>query len=199
MKQMRTQLIGIAGAAGAGKDVVADMLCRLYDAENLSTGDFVRAITRFIYRLPADFNPVRDQLYEVATYIRTEINPATTIKMCMLQAKALNVRHALLTGLRSTGEADAIRAGGGIVIGVDADTRIRYNRIYTRQRDSEARKSYDEFLLQDDHENKGIARTGGLRGIRAIITEADIVLDNNGSMEALEEQVRTKLGSIFIS
>src|SRR5438105_332716 len=108
MKQTKTRLIGIAGPAGAGKEVVADILNRLFGAENLSTGDFVRAVTRFIYRLPPDFSPVRDQLYEVATFMRTEINPETTIRMCMLQAKALQVKYAVLTGLRTVGEADAI-------------------------------------------------------------------------------------------
>src|SRR6266496_3172889 len=112
MTRVKSQLIGLAGTAGAGKDTVAEIICRLYGAENLSTGDFIRAVTRHIYRLPADFNPVRDQLYEVATYLRTEVNPATTVKMCILQAKELHVACALITGLRSMGEADAIHAQG---------------------------------------------------------------------------------------
>lgn len=198
MNDSKPRLIGLAGTAGAGKDTVAEIICRLYGAENLSTGDFVRAVTRHIYRLPADFNPVRDQLYEVATYLRTEINPATTVKMCILQAKELHVMCALITGLRSMGEADAIRAQGGIIIGVDADPRVRYERISSRQRDSEAHKTFEQFLKQDEYENRGVSETGDGRGIRVIIENADVVIQNeNGPIEKLEGQVREKLNSYF--
>lgn len=198
-KTVQTHLIGIAGTAGAGKDVVADMLCQLYGAQNMSTGDFVRAVTRFIYKLPADFNPVRDQLYEVATYMRSEVNPATTVKMCILQAQAQHVGYALLSGLRATGEADAIRAAGGTIIGVDADPRVRYERIATRQRDSEANKTFEQFREQDEHENAGVAASGDLRGIRAIIDGADIRIQNDGTLAELEAQVRAKLALLFTS
>ena len=197
MKEVKTKLIGVAGTGVAGKDIVADMLCRMYGAENLSTGDFIRAVTRFVYRLPPDYSPLRDQTYEVATYLRSGVNPETTILVCMLQARVLGVKYGVLTGLRTTGEADAIRARGGIIVGVDADTKVRYERIHVRQRDTETTKTFEEFLLQDELENKGIAQTGNLRGIRAIINEADIVIKNNGTISELEDQVREKLSTVF--
>ena len=114
------RLIGIAGSAGSGKDLATDIICRLFGATNISTGDLIRSITRHIYDLPSDFNPVRDQLFEVATFLR-EINPATTIQLSIYKAQAQNVKVAILSGLRSVGEADAIRQAGGIIVGVDAD------------------------------------------------------------------------------
>ena len=197
MEEVKPFIIGISGTAGAGKDVVAGILSRLYGAENLSTGDFVRAVARFVYRLDADAYPLRPQLFEVATYLRSEIDPATTVKICLLQAKALHVEKALLTGLRSMGEADAIRAAGGIIVGVDADPRIRYDRIFARARDNEVKKTFEEFLVQDEHENAGVATTGGLRGIRAIIDSAEIRIHNDGTMEALEAAVREKIGPLL--
>ena len=197
MEEVKPFIIGISGTAGAGKDVVAGILSRLYGAENLSTGDFVRAVARFVYRLDADAYPLRPQLFEVATYLRSEIDPATTVKICLLQAKALHVEKALLTGLRSMGEADAIRAAGGIIIGVDADPRLRYDRIFARARDNEVKKTFEEFLAQDEHENAGVATTGELRGIRAIIDSAEIRITNDGTMEALEAVVREKIGPLL--
>lgn len=193
----KTQLIGISGTAGAGKDVVADMLCRLYGAENLSSGDALRAVARFVYRLPANEDPWRDQLFEVATYLRSEVNPATLVKVCILQARALGVTYSIITGMRSMGEADAIKAAGGVLVGVDADPRVRYDRIFSRQRGSDTQKTLEQFLAQDEKENKGAADTGDLRGIRAIIDSADVHIDNDGTMEALEAQVREKLGALL--
>jgi dephospho-CoA kinase len=191
------RIIGVAGTAGAGKDTVADLIARLYNVDNLSTGDVIRSVTRHIYRLPADFNPVRDHLYEVANFLRTEVDPAFTVKICIHQARVLNLKGGILSGLRSMGEADAIRAAGGIIVGVDADPKVRYERIYARQRDTETQKTYDEFLAQDAYENKGLSQTGAGRGIRAIIDSADIVLDNKYSLEELEAYIKEKLGPLF--
>ncbi len=190
------QIIGVAGTAGAGKDAASELLSELFAAENLSTGDLVRAITRYIYKLPADFNPVRDQLYEVANQLRG-IDPAFTVKMCIFMAKEQGKERILLSGLRAMGEADAVREAGGIIVGIDADPQIRYDRIYSRQRDSESSKTFEQFLEQDNFENKGIAETGAGRGIRAIIDSADIHILNNGSLDDLKVELEKQLTPFF--
>lgn len=190
------KLIGIAGTAGAGKDVAADILARLFGMQNLSSGDVVRAVTRHIYKLPADFNPVRDQLYDVANLLR-EINPATTVKICIFEAQARNIPRAVISGLRSMGEAQAVRDAGGIIIGIDADPRVRYDRIYSRARDAEAQKTYEEFLQQDEFENRGVSDSGPGRGIRAIIDSADVVIKNAGGLEELEALLKEKIAPLL--
>jgi len=191
--QSNLKIIGVAGTAGAGKDVVADLLTKLFGLQNLSSGNVVRAITRHVYHLPPDFNPVRDQLYVVANYLRTEVNPATTVKLCILEAQSMQLSGGVISGLRSMGEAQAIRDAGGIIIGVDADPKIRYDRIYNRARDSEAQKTFEAFLQQDEYENRGISDTGAGRGIRAIIDSADLVLANTGTLEELEAELKLKV------
>jgi dephospho-CoA kinase len=186
----KLKLIGVAGTAAAGKDTVAELLCRLFSMQNLSSGDVVRAITRHVYHLPADFNPVRDQLYEVANYLRNEINPATTVKLCILQAKAMSIPRVVISGLRSMGEAEAIRDAGGIIIGVDADPKVRYERIYSRGRDAEMQKTLEEFLKQDEYENRGLSDSGPARGIRSIIESADLVITNAGTLQELELELK---------
>ena len=191
------RLIGLAGAAGSGKDMAAEIICREFGAENLSTGDLIRTITRHIYRLPPDFNPVRDQLFEVATFIRNEIDPATTVKLCILQAKELKIELALLSGLRTVGEAQALQAAGGVIIGIDADPKVRYERIYSRKRDTESNKTYEQFLVQDAFENDGVSDSGAGRGIRHVVAAADVVITNNDSLEAFEMAVKTTLSDIL--
>lgn len=186
------QIIGVAGTAGAGKDTASQLITELFGFENLSTGDLIRAVTRHIYKLPPDFNPVRDQLYEVANKLR-EIDPAFTVKMCIFMGQELGKERILLSGLRAMGEADAIREAGGIIVGVDANPQIRYDRIYSRQRDTESNKTYEQFLEQDAFENKGIAETGPGRGIRTIIDTADVHIENNGTLEELRVQLKEKL------
>jgi dephospho-CoA kinase len=191
------RLVGVAGTAGAGKDTVAEVLCRLFDMQNLSSGDVVRSITRHVYHLPPNFNPVRDQLYEVANYLRTELDPAVMVKICILEARVMGMERGLISGLRWLGEAEAIRDAGGIIIGVDADPRLRYDRIYARGRDAETLKTFDEFLAYDEHENRGMSDTGPSRGIRSIIDSADVVVTNNGTLEQLEADLQSKVAPLL--
>ncbi len=193
----KTKIIGVAGTAGAGKDTAADIICRLFGAKNISSGDVVRAVTRHVYDLPPDFNPVRDQLYEVANFMRTQIDPAAAVKICMLKAQAQGVGIAIITGLRSMGEADAIREAGGTIIGFDADPRVRYERIYARARDSESQKTFEQFTEQDAYENRGLSDTGPGRGIRYIIDSADMVIANDGSLDELEAALKERLQPLF--
>ena len=193
----KLKIIGLAGTAGSGKNTVTELLTKLFGMRDLNTSDMVRAITRQVYHLPHDFNPVRDQLFAVANYMRNEIDPAGFVKLCILEAQALEVDGGVISGLRSMGEADAIRQAGGIIIGVDADPKLRYDRIYSRQRDSESQKTYEQFLEQDAYENRGLSETGPGRGIRYIIDSADLVVTNNTTLEALEQELKEKVGPLL--
>lgn len=191
------KLIGVAGTAGSGKDTVTAILSRLFGLQNLSTSEMVRAITRQVYHLPPDFNPVRDQMYVVANFAREEIHPATMVKLCILEGREGGLEGGVLSGLRSMGEADAVREAGGIIIGVDADPKVRYERIYTRGRDTEAQKTYEQFLEQDEYENRGLSNTGPGRGIRAIIDSADLVLSNTSTLEELEKLIQRSVAPLL--
>lgn len=195
--QQKLRLIGVAGTAGAGKDTVADLVSQMFSLQNLSSGDFVRAITRYVYQLPHDFNPARDQLYQVANYLRTEINPAALVKLCILQVQVLQLPGGVISGLRSMGEAQAVRQAGGIIVGIDADPHVRYGRMTARRRDTEAQWTLEEFLKQDEYENRGLSDSGPSRGIRAIIDSADAVVTNSGTLEDLKLELTTKVAPLL--
>ncbi len=191
-KQIR--FIGVTGPAAAGKDTVANMICELFGAENLSTGDVLRTLTRHIYRLSPDFMPTREQLFPVGTFLRAEIDPAFTVKLCMQQAELLNIERVVISGMRSLAEAQAIQERGGIVVGVSADPRVRYDRIHTRSRDADTGQSYDDFLKRDELENHGVDGNG----VTAILEHADIVIDNNNiSEDQLKVLVKEKLSALL--
>ena len=193
----KLQLIGVAGTAGAGKDTVSDLLSEMFHLQNLSTGDLVRAITRWVYRQPHDFNPARDELFRVATYVRNEVSPETMVKLCILQAQVLQLPGGVLSGLRSVGEAEAVRQAGGIIVGVDADPHVRYERMTARKRDTEAQWTLEEFLKQDEHENRGVSDSGPGRGIRAVIDSADVLITNSGTLEELKLELTTKVAPLL--
>ena len=191
------RLIGVTGTAGAGKDTVANLVSQMFALQNLSSGDFLRVITRYAYHQPYDFNPARDQLYQVANYLRSEINPATLVKLCILQAQVQKLPGAVISGLRSMGEAEAVREAGGLIVGVDAEPHIRYERMTARRRDAEAQWTLEEFLKQDEYENQGLSHSGTARGIRSIIDSADVTISNDTTLEDLKLELQTKLAPLL--
>jgi dephospho-CoA kinase len=117
--------------------------------------------------------------------------------MCVLQAQVLQLERAIISGLRSMGEAEAILAAGGTIVAVDADSRVRYQRMFSRARDADAQKTLEEFLEQDERENKGISDRGPGRGISSIIASADIVITNNVDVDALRLELKHKIGPLL--
>ena len=191
---MKPTLIGISGTNAAGKDTVAQMICELFAGENLSTGDVLRSLVRYVYRKPADYMPVREEMFTVGTFVRTEVDPAFTVKICLEQAQILGIKHTVISGMRSLPEAQAVQQHGGIVVCVTADARVRYERVHSRARDAETTQSFEEFLKRDNIENYGIDGNG----VTAIIEHADLVIENNGSdPEALRALVREKIAPLL--
>jgi len=188
------QYIGVAGTAGSGKDTVAMLMGELFGSISLSTGDMVRAIARQVYHLPAHVRPTHDQSYQVASFMRKNISPSSIVELCLLEGKTQNVSIVIIHGLRTMGEADVIRKARGIVVGVDADIEERYERL---RKDRDMLKTFEEFLQQEELENEGVSKKREDRGIRYIIESADVKIDNNGSIENLEAQIREKVAPLL--
>jgi dephospho-CoA kinase len=184
------QYIGVAGTAGSGKDTAAMLMGEMFGSIGLSTGDMVRAIARQVYHLPEHVRPTRDQSYIVATFMRNNISPSSIIELCLLEGEAQNVSIVIIHGLRTMGEAEVVREAGGIIVGVDAEAEKRYERL---KKDRDMLKTYEEFLEQEKLENEGVSKNHKDLGIRHIIESADVKIDNNGSIEDLEAQIREKV------
>jgi len=98
-----------------------------------------------------------------------------------------------IASLRNPGEVVRVHELGGQVIWVDADPKIRYDRIFSRQRTDEDNKTFEQFLQeeQDEMEHSGDAATLSSAGVKA---GADIFIDNNGSdIEEFKHQAEKDL------
>lgn len=88
----------------------------------------------------------------------------------------------VIASIRNPGEADRLHERGGVVVWVDADPRVRYDRIQAnaeaRDRAEEDRLSFTEFQEQEAAEmtTNGDAATLNMSGVKA---KSDICIDNN--------------------
>ncbi len=96
----------------------------------------------------------------------------------------------VVESIRATACAIALKKYGGVLWAVDADQRVRYERIQARASGSD-KVSFDEFvkheaLEMDDPDLHGMQKA-------KVIAMADTVLTNNGTREELYQQVEVAL------
>lgn len=119
-------IIGITGTLGAGKGTVVDYLV-VKGFAHYSARDF---ITREIERRELPVN--RDTMTIVANDLRATHSPSYIAETLYDEAAAAG-KNAVIESLRTEGEIAALRAKGNfLLIAVDADPKIRYERIIAR-------------------------------------------------------------------
>jgi len=73
-----------------------------------------------------------------------------------------------------------------VLLAVDADQRVRYDRIYNRGSESD-KVTFAEFVEQDEAESK--SENTAEQNKVAVMQMADHVIANNGTLAELEQQV----------
>jgi dephospho-CoA kinase len=101
-------------------------------------------------------------------------------------------RPTIITGIRTLGEAKELIKAGGTLIFIDADPRLRYERMIQRARDGEVKKSFDEFMAVTKKEFYAGPNDADFN-LRDICELAASVIDNSGTKE---EFIRTSLESL---
>ncbi len=182
-------IIGLAGSFGGGKGTVVDYLTTVRGFHHYSASKF---ITEEIVRrgMPVD----RDSMITVANELRAEHGP-THIIDSLYEHASVTGGDAIIESLRAVAEVRRIKQLGGYVIGVDADPKLRYER--ARARGSEKDNvTYEEWLAQEQKETNPDDPTK--QNIFGALAEADVVVQNNGTLEELHAKVDEVLKHIAV-
>ncbi|MBP9771552.1 MAG: AAA family ATPase [Candidatus Pacebacteria bacterium] len=179
-------IIGIAGTIGAGKGTVVDYLKERGFAHYSSSGLLKEILIE--QGTPVD----RDALAALARSLRVK-DPNGVPKLTYERTLRDNPEKMILEAIHTLGEADFIRSVGGMMLGVDADVAIRYERISKRGSEKD-NVSYEKFLEQAKREDDGTEESG--HNIRGVIQTADAVVMNNGTLEELHRAIDSALEKI---
>jgi hypothetical protein len=98
------------------------------------------------------------------------------------QQQASTYNGVVVGSLRHPGEADVLHELGGTMIWLDADPKVRYERIskaVRAGRGSEDNISFEEFLAQEEREMHPVGDAATLN-MSAVKERCDIFLDNGG-------------------
>lgn len=173
--------IGITGTLGAGKGTVVDYLVREKGFRHFSVRAFLLARIREL-GLPEN----RDSMYTLGNLLRAEYGPAYAVDQLYLQAQVSGC-NAVIESIRTTGEVASLRQKGEfLLLAVDADPYIRYNRIVLRGSETD-NVSFDTFIENERRES--VSDDPAVQNLQACIRLADHVIMNNGTIGELHKQV----------
>jgi shikimate kinase len=190
----KLQIIGLSGTNGSGKDTVGQILADKFEYLFISVTDLLRAeATR--RREPVE----REVLRTISAEWRRELGRGVLIDKAVAEFEKVRDRYAglAIASLRNPGEADRVHEFKGMVIWIDADPRVRYNRVQanaaTRNRAEEDNKTFEQFLVEEQTEMHATGDTATL-DMSAVKERADIFLANDGTdMARLEAAIKAAL------
>ncbi len=173
-------IIGITGSFGAGKGYVADYLVTKKGFAHFSARSLI------IKEIEKRGMPVnRDSMIEVANDLRRQGGPTYIFERLVEEAQK-HGGNAVIESVRAIAEARFIKAKGGVVLGIDADPLIRYERIIKRGSETD-HVSFAEWREQEIKESNPDDPTK--QDIFGALKESDYVILNTESTEAFEAKV----------
>jgi dephospho-CoA kinase len=167
------RIVGVAGTNGSGKDTLGDLLSIECQYNVVSLSDLLRE------ELTRQNKPhTRKNLSGLSAQIRqVEGDGAMTNRV--IQTYDTSEKGLCITSIRTPGEAQAVKDSGGVMIWVDADPSIRYQRVVSGVRGRLTDTvSFEEFIRQEEAELTPTVAGGGLN-MASVKKISDRYLENN--------------------
>lgn len=174
-------LIGITGTDGAGKGVVVEYL--------VSTKGFSHYHARKLFIAEIEKQGIennRANMRIVANELRKAHGNDVIVKLFLEQAKNEQDVHIVIDSIRAVAEVETLKANGGILLSIDADRKIRFERILQRNSSSD-HVTFEEFVLHEELEMNDTDPNGMQKA--KVMSLADYTIENNVSKEDLFKQV----------
>lgn len=174
-------IIGVTGTLGAGKGSVVDYLVDQKGFAHLSVTDFMRSVAQ-----ERGITPTRMVFHDIANEYRAR-GPIALQEAVRDWGKEQGITDNFVIEAQHTpDEVRFVQGLGGVVIAVDADIRTRYERIVNRGHDKD-NTTFEEFKAHEELEMSPTASSTNNLGESLKI--ADVLIENNGSVEELHAAV----------
>ncbi len=179
---MQKMIIALAGEMGCGKGTITKYLISHYDALSYRFSTPLRDILERMHR-----DVSRDNLSQLSTSLRNIFGDDILSEIIFADIESLDSSLIIIDGVRRESDIKYLRNLSGFkLVYIDSELPIRYARITSRGENSnDTTKTLEEFLRESEAETE--TRIRGLKDI------AQVVIENNGTLEAFEEQCENLL------
>lgn len=197
------KIVGLSGTNGSGKDTVGKVLAEHHHYFFVSVSDLLRdeAIKR-------GWPPHRESTRTISAEWRRKHGVGILVDRAVDTYKTAggDEKYAglVIANFRNVGEADRVHALGGIMLWVDADPRVRYERVQKNSANRGAdraiddNKTFQQFLADQEAEMHPPAGDDPAQlNMAGVKQRADIRLDNNSNdLGVFRRDIETALGLV---
>lgn len=191
----KLKIIGLAGTNGSGKDTVGHILADEHGYLFISVTDLLRDEAR------RRGQPVkREVLRSISAQWRQESGLGVLVDRAVAQYREAENQYTgvVMASLRNPGETDRIHELAGVMVWVDADPHIRYERIQAnaaaRGRADEDQKTFEQFLAEEAAEmNKPEGSDDTKLNMSEVKKRCDIFLNNDSDLMAFRQEIKKAL------
>jgi dephospho-CoA kinase len=176
-------LVGVVGTNGAGKTTVVEILEKEGFAR-VSLSDLLRAHAR-----SRELSEDRDTLFAIGNELRLRFGPSAVMEEALNHAKDEH-GDVVFDSIRTLAEVALLRTQpNAIMLGVDADPKLRFARIMRRQQEGtrlEGITTFEQFLAAEGREH---THDPFRPQLSKVLATADTAIRNDGTRKQLAQDV----------
>ena len=181
-------IIGITGTLGAGKGTIVDYLVLEKGFAHYSVREYLLEEIK-----KRDMPQNRDSMVSIANELRSKNSPSYITDQLYIQSLKQD-KNAIIESIRTPGEAESLKAKGKFYLfAVDADPKIRYERIKIRNSETD-QIDFDTFIANEKREMT--STDPNKQNLKQCREMADFIFMNDGSKEDLFQSVENVISNI---
>lgn len=172
-------IIGLSGVPAAGKDTVAEYLERNKNFTHISLSAILREIV-----ISRNLELNLHNLTEVGNSLIGEFGEGYLVKEALKRID--QNENAVISSIRQPGEITQLQKQNDfIMVFVDADPKIRFERLKLRGRAGDS-ETFEDFI---NIEKKQLDGKSGAMNLGKCKEMSDIVIENNGSIAEFSQKI----------
>ncbi len=182
---MNQVVIGEVGGQGAGKEELWKAICKI-SRENEIFAYARYSTSVFLRKMLGNMDIVdgRDNITKLVTFLEATRGEGDAMRRMLESVRGERPTLRIIDSIRMLADETFLRAEShNILLYITADQKIRYDRVKRRgDKPGEKELTWEKFLEQEASLTE--------KHIPEIGSRADWEIENNGSLEELEEKVR---------